>query len=260
VTWTDTTDNEIGFRVDRSADNGATWIAVAYRPRRAEAVAENAPAWHDHIAPPNGFLMYRVAAIKSGETDEGLSAPVGVWDESIVPLSAGYNLIALPRTPLNPLTAEGLAQQITAQGGECTSVIAYVDGSFVTHPAGTAVNNFDILAGRGYFVRCAKSIGWTVRGRRFSASRSLIPLVGGYNLVGLPLEPDEKGKYTAETAGQEINGQDQGAGATSLIAYDPSSGQFVTHPVGTAVSNFTLAPGRGYFIRCTKGSTWLVIR
>jgi PKD repeat protein len=185
---------------------------------------------------------------------------VGPLDEIVIPLSAGYNLIAPPLIPAAPLTAEGWAQQINGQSPTpiCTSVIGYSGGAFVTHPAGTAVNNFRIEVAQGYFLRCAAGGAWRAKGFRFVASSAVVPLETGYNLIGLPVEPVPADKYSAEGAGQEINAQ--GGGATQLIDYDTALGQFVTHPVGTAVSNFTLALGRGYFVRCTKGSTWLVSR
>jgi hypothetical protein len=175
-----------------------------------------------------------------------------------LPLAAGYTLIALPVLPASPLTAEALAQRINACGGTCASVIQYDGGAFATHPAGTAVNNFSLAPGTGYFVRCAAASTAWLRGYRLGAASAAIPLASGYNLIGLPIEPAAPGKYTAESAGQEINAQ--GGGVTQVIAYDSATGQFVTHPIGTAISNFTLELGRGYFIRCAKESLWTVGR
>jgi hypothetical protein len=77
-----------------------------------------------------------------------------------------------------------------------------------------------------------------------------------------PLDEDLRLERLAEDfsgAGIEINGQPGGA-ATQIIRYDASLGQFVTHPVGTALNNFTLRLGEGYFIRCTSASTWTLKR
>jgi hypothetical protein len=229
--------------------------------------------------PPRGLTATRTIEISPFPEDRGWVLYCGGYDcasieshytawiykgvvisEISIPLTAGYNLIALPLTPQSPLTAEGLAQQINAQGGACTSVIAYdaASGAFVTHPAGTAVSNFTIEVGKGYFVRCAAASTWRARGLRFIASSGAVTLKAGYNLVGLPVEPSPAGKYTAERAGIEINAQ--GGGATQIIRYDETTGQFVTHPVGTALQNFTLELGRGYFARCTKDSVWAVSR
>jgi hypothetical protein len=181
--------------------------------------------------------------------------------EIAVPLAAGYNLIAMPVNPAATLTAEDLVQQINADGGDCTSVIAYdtAQGAFVTHPAGTAVGNFVIEVGAGYFVRCTRISTWKAKGYALNTQRYAISLKAGYNLIGLPLEPVPLTKYTAEGAGIEINSQPPG-GATQIIRYNASTGQFETHPIGTAVNNFTLDLGRGYFIRCAADSTWTASR
>jgi hypothetical protein len=180
-------------------------------------------------------------------------------------LRNGYNLIALPIQPWGtPFTAESLAQHIAANSAPpvtCTSVIRYVSssGQFETHPVGTAVSNFEIAVGIGYFIRCqvaGSSATWTLTGRPLSDPSAQLALAGGYNLIGLPRQPATP--YTAEDAGIEINGQ--GGSVTQVIRYDAETGQFVTHPIGTAVSNFTLQPGEGYFIRCGGPSTWSLNR
>jgi hypothetical protein len=118
------------------------------------------------------------------------------------------------------------------------------------------------IARNGIFAGAALALAaastWRARGLRFIASSGAVTLKAGYNLVGLPVEPLVPGKYTAESAAVEMNAQ--GGGATQIIRYDETAGQFVTHPVGTALQNFSLAPGRGYFIRCTKDSVWTVSR
>jgi alpha-tubulin suppressor-like RCC1 family protein len=173
-------------------------------------------------------------------------------------LEAGYNLVALPVDPAVPLTAEDLARQINQQGGTCTSVIRYLGGAFETHPAGTAVANFPVAKESGYFVRCAAGSSWMASGYRFDARSHPIPLESGYNLIGLPVDPVPANRFTAEDVGIDINGQN--GIATQVIAYDAASGQFVTHPVGTAVNNFPVLPGAGYFIRCRQPSIWRVSR
>jgi hypothetical protein len=175
-----------------------------------------------------------------------------MWE---MPLTAGYNLVALPSRPATSYTTESLAGIINAQGGSCVSVVRYVGGGFETHPVGTAMNNFAIEVGRGYFLRCQGTSLWRSAGTALNDASATVVLEAGYNLIGLPVGTT---RYTAESAGQEINAQ--GGGATQIIEYDAASGQFVTHPVGTAVSNFALGLGRGYFVRCTKGSAWTVTR
>jgi hypothetical protein len=253
------------------------WMLIRHLDGRYEAAWVMDPA---HPSPPTpGLMGIRTIAPSPfpsergrvwyfGGCDAGASQPMwhnSAWiyrgeavAEIASTLTPGYNLIALPLTPQAPLTAEGLAQQINAQGGTCTSVIAYdsATGAFVTHPAGTAVSNFDVVTGRGYFVRCTAASTWRILGFRFNALSGDVPLTTGYTLVSLPVEPSAPRAYTAEAAAIEINAQ--GGGATQIIRYDETRGQFVTHPVGTAVENFSLELGRGYFVRCTNSSRWTI--
>jgi hypothetical protein len=243
-------------------DPVGTTVTIPGSAENAEVVVHPRP---DALVEGDEAVKLNVASASDYVTGKPSSANLQIIDagapiEIALPLAAGYTLIALPLVPAAPLTAEGLAQQINAQGGTCTGVIAYdaASGAFVTHPAGTAVANFNVEVGKGYFVRCMAASAWRVRGLRLIAPSGAVTLKAGYNLIGLPVEPSAPGKYTAEVAATEMNAQF--GGATQLIRYDETTGQFVTHPVGTAVENFTLEPGRGYFIRCTKDSVWTLSR
>jgi hypothetical protein len=68
VTWTDGSDNEAGFRVERRIAGGE-WTTIAYRPPQIQAHEKNPAAWIDFLAPPGCELAYRVIAIN--EKDEG---------------------------------------------------------------------------------------------------------------------------------------------------------------------------------------------
>ena len=76
VTWTDASDNEIGFRVDRQMAGGK-WTPIAYRPPHVEGSAQNPQAWVDFLAPAGQPLQYRVVAINAEDKDDGASAPTG---------------------------------------------------------------------------------------------------------------------------------------------------------------------------------------
>jgi len=73
ITWQDASDNEIGFRVQRTADGGKRWTTIAYRPPQIDRADGNPPAWVDFLAPPGVRLAYRVVAISENDTDEGAS-------------------------------------------------------------------------------------------------------------------------------------------------------------------------------------------
>ena len=74
ITWADASDNEIGFRVDRSLDDGTTWTAIAYRPPRINSTDPDGLAWVDFTAPAGKPLRYRVGAINCDDNDTGASA------------------------------------------------------------------------------------------------------------------------------------------------------------------------------------------
>ncbi len=74
IAWRDTSDAELGFRVDRRIENGA-WHAVAYRPRRSKGHENNPAAWVDFTAPPRRKLTYRVVACDAEDTDKAAGPP-----------------------------------------------------------------------------------------------------------------------------------------------------------------------------------------
>jgi hypothetical protein len=74
IGWSDNSDSEIGFRVDRKIAQGP-WAPIAYRPRKSSGSSYNPQAWHDYTAPPNQQLSYRVVAIGCDDSDGGASPP-----------------------------------------------------------------------------------------------------------------------------------------------------------------------------------------
>ncbi|MEI7834670.1 MAG: hypothetical protein WCJ56_15905, partial [bacterium] len=76
ISWTDASDNEIGFRVDRTLDGGATWTPIAYRPPHIEGTPENLQEWVDYMAPAGKASAYRVVACDGKDSDAGASALV----------------------------------------------------------------------------------------------------------------------------------------------------------------------------------------
>jgi hypothetical protein len=74
ITWTDASDNEAGFRIDRKV-NGGPWTAIAYRPPRIQGDKDNPQVWIDFLAPPGRQLVYRVVAVNSRDNDQGASDP-----------------------------------------------------------------------------------------------------------------------------------------------------------------------------------------
>jgi hypothetical protein len=72
ITWSEASEDEVGFRVDRKIGEGK-WHPIAYRPPQVQSDAENPQEWVDFTAPSKKLLMYRVVAIGSDDTDKGAS-------------------------------------------------------------------------------------------------------------------------------------------------------------------------------------------
>jgi len=72
ITWRDTSDAELGFRVERQIDGGR-WHTIAYRPRPSKRHAKNPAEWIDFLAPPECDLRYRVIACDADDSDKAAS-------------------------------------------------------------------------------------------------------------------------------------------------------------------------------------------
>ncbi len=75
ISWVDTTECEVAFRVERSVNGGKSWGIIAYRPPQIQAHAENPPVWIDFTCPTGSKASYRVVAIGGNDTDAGASVP-----------------------------------------------------------------------------------------------------------------------------------------------------------------------------------------
>jgi hypothetical protein len=77
----------------------------------------------------------------------------------VVTLAAGWNLVTVPYQS-SAVTAAGLAQSVSAQGGSVAEVDSWSAGSWTAHLTGMPFNNFTLASDRAYFVRAAKSGTW----------------------------------------------------------------------------------------------------
>lgn len=80
IRWTDTSNNEIGFRVERK-DGNNPWKTLAIRPRRSNGSANNEQVWRDYLYPKGVIFSYRVVAVdcKNDDTSaSGISASLAV--------------------------------------------------------------------------------------------------------------------------------------------------------------------------------------
>lgn len=71
ITWTDNTDQEIGYRIDKRFTGNMTWKTVVIRPRRSNGVAGNEQKWIDYNVPRGVNIYYRVVAINCANDNSG---------------------------------------------------------------------------------------------------------------------------------------------------------------------------------------------
>ncbi len=249
LTWTDNAANEAGFQIERKTGSGGTFVLVA-------SVGADVTSWSDSGLAPDTLYVYRVRASNatgasswSNEAEAATQAQIGI------PLVAGYTLVALPLDPALPaMKAADLLQSVLASGIPCTRILRFTGSGYDVYTDAGAGNNFDVKAGEGYFLRCSLPGSWQVTGRRFAAASVPLALETGYNLIGLPLEPFPLDRYTASAVLAEV--ASDGGEATRMLRFN-GSGYTVYTSAGIGV-NFAMLPGEGYFIRCSKPSTWTV--
>lgn len=72
ISWTDISDNEIGFRIDRK-DGTNDWKTIVIRPRKSVGAVNNEQVWRDYLYPQNINFEYRITAIDCNNNNTGTS-------------------------------------------------------------------------------------------------------------------------------------------------------------------------------------------
>jgi hypothetical protein len=165
-----------------------------------------------------------------------------------LPFSAGWTLITLPLEPETAYTAQSLLDEINAAGGSCSEIDRWYNSGWDSHVDGAAFNNFDIIMGDGYFVKCSVYDDWTQTGYPLSSSIQL-NLVAGWNLLGIPYP---ESAYTAQGLLDDINSQ---GGACSEVDRWYNSG-WSSHVDGLPFSDFDILTDQGYFVKCSQSSSF----
>ncbi len=145
------------YQWQKSTDGGGNWTDIS----GATGTTYTTPA---AVQGDDGTRFRCVASNVAGDA-YSQAAVLSIRTTVVIPLDAGYTLVALPVEPEVPLTSETLAQSINADGGSCTAVIRYIDNAYETHPTGSSQAIFPIELGRGYFVRCNAACDWTITGK-----------------------------------------------------------------------------------------------
>ena len=169
-------------------------------------------------------------------------------------LQSGWNLIALQVSPTSLITASVLCDTLyTTVAGSAYEVDRWESSGWEGHRCGIPANNFTLLPGRGYFIRATKPVTWSVSGTPIVTHTSLA-LVAGWNLVGIGASAG-----AALTAPSGCTAMDGIAGTGTVVEIDRwEAGAWEGHRCGLPVNAFPLQAGRGYFVRLTRPSTWLL--
>lgn len=163
-------------------------------------------------------------------------------------LQVGWNLLALNRTTAPMPTAQQMLDAIRSQGGDAAEIARWQNGGWDGHVDPLPFNDFTTEPGRGYFVRTSAPGVWVWEGE-LVASPITLTLAPGWNLVGLSRLPQP---LKAEDLLNEIAAQ---GGACSEIDRW-SQGAWVGHPRGYPVNNFDIRSHEGYFLKCSRASSY----
>lgn len=166
-----------------------------------------------------------------------------------IPLMAGWNLIALPLRPVHDYTAEGVLQEITAQGGDALTIARWHAGGWSVHPRGMPFNDFPVEIGHGYFIRATRPSNWVITGFPIAGPLT-ITITAGWTLLGIP--------YPAITTARDLLLTIDAQGGNALEVARWYAGGWSSHLKDIPVNNFPLEAYRGYFLRASRPSTLIL--
>lgn len=236
------------FQVDGSPETDYVWTITDAKPDTADDTVASISG-----SPGNSITVtalkkgtFKLSAVRTGE--DLASGTITVAQTSTTKqynLQAGLNIISMSRTGTGWAKAADLANAV---GSSCQSIIKWdaLKQGFIAHIKGTPLNNFDLVAGDGYFVNVTGSLPLSVTGSTVARTFSL---VSGLNLVGM-LE-----SKVALTKASDLAGN-VGSTCLSLTKWDASKQGFVAHIKGTPLNNYDVSVGEGYFINVNADTQW----
>ena len=170
-----------------------------------------------------------------------LNGTINVIYEHVFHLKKGWNLITIPVQ--NNFTAETLGQAI---GDVCDTIVKWdaVNKTYVPHPVGTPLNNFEIIDGMGYLIHLTNDTTFIVSG--YPIKNISIEIEPGWNLIGWIYINDTN----AEFLGNSIMGCD------TVLIWNTTMQDYIAHPVGTPIHNFNISIGTGILLHATQESIW----
>ncbi len=163
-----------------------------------------------------------------------------------IPLAIGWNLVGIPSAMLPPnYTAQIMIDEINNQGGNCVEVVRWNNGMWDSHIDGLPFNDFQINAGKGYFVRCLAQSSWIPGSQTGPAT--INPVISNITdtsfVVSWTTSSNQAGyiSYGTSPSALNMNAYDKrGAGTSSTTHYIVASG---------------LTPSTTYYFDIVSGAT-----
>ncbi|RJP47577.1 MAG: hypothetical protein C4584_00295 [Armatimonadetes bacterium] len=175
-----------------------------------------------------------------------------VYQEKMIELTAGWNLVTLNILPSKALTASVLGGEIAKQGGYSTTISTLENGvwkSYVTRGDKTYTGeDFPIEPGKAYFVKALKPSVLVIKGQEFAAPIEL-DLKDGWNAVGFPKLPRE-----INAVGVIDVMQGKNFDADAIARWESGLWDTFVKKTGEKYGeNFDIETIRGYILRVKKG-------
>lgn len=163
--------------------------------------------------------------------------------QTTINLTDGWNFITLSLAPYTIFTAEHLADNIE----NCTHITMWnsTEQNFSLYTNGTSENGFDIKTGNGYMVYVTGNSTLTVQGDVFP--NVTMQLKVGWNSIGRFNNTVITASNLAATIGN----------CTSIAYWNNTLSRYITHPVGTDISNFIIRKDMGCMVWVTSDETWV---
>ena len=115
--------------------------------------------------------------------------------------------------------------------------------------------DFNIDLGHGYLLKNAVATTWTYLGAPLPLAPADVPLVDGWNLPALPVQP--LAAYTASTMALEINAQ--GGAVTEVFWWNALAGSWDFYLVNIQYgTDFDIRMGEGYLLKNGTPVTWTI--
>jgi hypothetical protein len=113
--------------------------------------------WNSHtLGLPFGLFPVEMGEgyfVRCSQTSSWVHEGTLLVSGATINLTPGWNLVGFPY-PEGGYTAEGILDAVIVQGGNCPDIVRWINGGWETHTNNLPFNNFSILPGEGYFMRC----------------------------------------------------------------------------------------------------------